>query len=70
MIELVFKLLSSGLSLWETKEKTKYVDRLIRLRMEYYAEINKPIHDNARIDNIEHELIVLCDSFTNSVSGK
>lgn len=70
MIELVFKLLSSGLSLWEEKEKHKYIDRLIKLRTEYYEEINKPVHDNARIDNIEFELRVLCDSFTSSVIGK
>lgn len=52
--------LRAGLSLWDHKEKTKYLDKLIKLEREWYAEINKPRADqsDAELDRIERELRV------------
>lgn len=70
MIDLVFKLLASGLSLWESKEKTKYIDQLIALRKDWYEEYNKDNRDNARLDAIEYDIKLLCDSFTTAITKK
>lgn len=71
MFETLAETLSTGLKLWLSKEKTKYVDKLISLRKEYYVEINRPfsVRDNARLDNLEFELRTLAIAF-NSVAGK
>jgi len=60
----IFKILGSALSIWESKEKTKYQDELIALRTEYYEEYNKPIdkRSDAVLDDIMLKLCILCDS--------
>lgn len=70
MVESIFAVLAAGLSIWSSKEKTKYIDKLIKLKRDYYEEINKPFErrDNARIDNLEFELRILGDSFAASVA--
>jgi hypothetical protein len=42
------------------KEKNKYKDKKIKLEMKYYEEKNKTPCDHAVLDNLEHELFVLC----------
>jgi hypothetical protein len=58
MIEVLLKVLGAGLSIWESKEKRKYVDAIIRLKGEWYEEFNKPESDrsDATLDRIEREL--------------
>lgn len=72
MIELIFKILGTGLSLWETKEKTKYQDKYIALKRAYYEELNKPDEErsDAVLDNLEFELRILCNSFSTEVGSK
>jgi hypothetical protein len=66
MVEAIIKLLEVGLSLWLSKEKTKYWDRLMALKKDWYVESNKP--DSARsdavLDNIGFELRVLSLAFS------
>ena len=71
MIRVVMELAKSALSLWESKEKTKYYDRLIKLEKEWYEEYNKPTmeeapdlrprewRDNAVLDRLDNELLIL-----------
>lgn len=64
MVESIFAILGAALSIWDSKEKTKYIDRLIYLKKKYRDEFNKPenIRDNAVIDNVRFEIKLLCDS--------
>ncbi len=68
MIGSLFKVLGAGLELWESKEKRKYVDKLIKLKREYYEESNKERPDSAILDNLEFELELLCNAFSSKAS--
>jgi len=72
MFETLAKALAAGLSLWESKEKHKYVDQLIQLKKDFYEEYNKGygVHSNAVLDNIELELRGLAESFATSVGAQ
>lgn len=65
------KALAAGLSLWEHKEKTKYVDKLNSVTREYYKEYNKAPadRDDAELDRIEFELCLLGRAFAASVGA-
>ncbi len=70
MIELLFQALATGLSIWNDAQKHKYVDRLMALRQEYYAESNKalPERSDAVLDNLEFELRNLTAGFAAAAS--
>ena len=69
MFESLAAALSAGLTLWKDKNRTKYVDALMRLRREYYAESNKPDsqRSDAVLDNLESELRILASAFSSGV---
>lgn len=72
MFEALLKVLGSGLSLWESSEKRKYVDRLMALKKDYYEEFSKDpaIRSDATLDNIIRELCILGDAFSTSVGAE
>jgi len=72
MFEALLTVLGAGLSIWEHKEKTKYVDKLMSLKRDWYEEYNKPDHirSDAALDNIEFELRVLSLGFASEVGAK
>jgi hypothetical protein len=41
-LSLILGILKEGLKLWNTKEGTKYLDKVNRLEKEYYDELAKP----------------------------
>jgi len=65
----VAQALGAGLSLWLSKEKTKYRDRLIDLERKRYEEKNRAKPDHAVLDNLDYELFVLCRDFSAAVAG-
>lgn len=69
MFELLVKTLHTGLSLWDSKEKNKYRDKLIELERAYREEKNKdPAHrSDAILDNLEFELRLISIGFNSSV---
>lgn len=69
MFGQILTLFSAGLSLWSSKEKTKYSDKLISLRKEYYEEYNKPLEhrNHAELDRLEFELWNLASGWAASV---
>ena len=69
MISLIFDVLKVGLGLWQSKEKRKYMDKLLALKRDYYEEYNKEDRDDAVLDNLEFELKLLSDSFI-SLAGQ
>ena len=62
--------LQAGLTLWNNKEKTKYIDKLMSLKKDYYAEINKPLAErsDAVLDNVLFELRVLGVAFAAGIA--
>lgn len=72
MLELLFKVLGAGLSIWESKEKNKYIDKLIELKKDYYEEFNKGAghRSNAVLDNIELELRLIAEVFSSANGSK
>lgn len=71
MTESLIKALEAGLSLWDHKEKRKYLDQLISLKKEFYAERNKPreIRSNAILDDVRLRLRILCDSIATAIGA-
>jgi hypothetical protein len=58
MFAAILGIAEAALSIWSSKLKQKYIDKVENLKREYYAEINKPREerDNAALDNLEFEL--------------
>lgn len=69
MISTILNLLGAGLSLWDTKEKTRYQDKFIAIKTALYEEMKKPYEErnHAAIDDLEFQLKLLCDSFAAAV---
>lgn len=72
MIGSIIALLTAGLQLWGSKEKTKYLDRLIKLKKDFYEEYNKAENerDDAVLDNIAFDIKLLCDSFSSAIGAE
>jgi hypothetical protein len=70
LLSLVLDVLGAGLSIWDSKEKTKYQDKFIRIKTDIYEEMKKPYEDrnHAALDDLYFQLELLCNSFT-SVAG-
>ena len=64
-LDLALGILKEGLTLWNHKEATKYLDRVIKLEKEYYEELNKPLDSRSdyKLDSIMLELTVISRSF-------
>lgn len=67
MFESLAGALEAGLSLWTSKESRKYIDKVIKLRKEYYEEDNKDRPDMALLDNLEFELRLVSESFGSQI---
>jgi hypothetical protein len=64
LIKSLLTAVGALLSLWQSKEKRKYIDRRLVLEKEWYEEINRPRpeRDNSALDRIERELCQLSDA--------
>lgn len=69
MIDSIFKALGAGLGIWQSKEKRKYVDKLISLKRDWYEEHNKSDEDidHAVLDNIRQEITTLVDTVSSAM---
>lgn len=67
MISTIFKILEYALSIGEEKYRSRYLDRVIKLKKQYYQEVNKNEADQnfAILDNITNELRIITDTLTN-----
>jgi len=68
MVSSLIKALSAGLSLWNTKESRKYLDKVIILKREFYEEFNKQNPDDAALDRIYNELRIISEAFYSKVT--
>ena len=64
-LNLTLGVLKEGLKLWNAKEATKYLDRVIELEKEYYAELEKSSDSRSdyKLDSIMLELRIISQSF-------
>lgn len=71
MVELILKLLASGLSIWDHKEKNKYVEEKMNLEQLWREEKAKPREhqSDARLDNIEFRIRLLAESFAGAIAN-
>ena len=70
MFSALATVLGAGLQLWGSKERTKYLDKLTRLKKEYYEEENSDEPDDARLDNLEFELRLMGEAFSAQVASQ
>lgn len=71
MINQILQLLVTGLQLWQSKEATKYMDKVIALKKRYHNEMAKAENErsDAELDNIEFELRVISAAFCLTAQG-
>lgn len=69
MFQALLEVLGAGLELWTHKEKTKFVEKKMKLERAWYDEYNKGpnVRSNAVLDSLEFELRVLASAFVVSV---
>jgi hypothetical protein len=69
-LAVVFAVLEQGLKLWASKESHKYIDQLVKLKVRWHEEYNKPENkrSDVALDAIELHLRVICESFVNASS--
>lgn len=69
IFETILAIVEAGLSIWASKERTKYIDKLTKLKEQYHVEINKPddLRDDAVITNLEFELRITGLAFSADV---
>jgi hypothetical protein len=62
---LILGVLEQGLKLWNSKESSKYLDKTIKLRKEWYEEYSKPIEtrDHNKLDDLWLELRLISAAF-------
>lgn len=62
--KVILNILDSALSIWKSKEATKYIDKKIKLEKEFYEEYNKPLEErsDAILDNLNLQLGILCNN--------
>ena len=54
-----------GLSLWNSKEKRKYIDKIVKIKKEYYEEYNEDRPDMAKLDTFKRELYIIWEAIQN-----
>ena len=67
MVTEIIALLKTGLSIWQSKEARKYLDKVISLEKDWYEAYNAEDRNNALLDNIEFELRVVSRAFRSEV---
>lgn len=72
MVQTILGVLEQALKLWNSHESTKYLDRLIKLKKEWYEEYDKPIAERSdlTLDTISDELRILAESFVEAAGKK
>lgn len=70
-LELILGVLKEGLKLWNAKESSKYIDRVIKLEKEYYEELSRPEDERSQLalDKCLFELSSIAENFV-KYSGK
>jgi len=75
MINTILSLAGSALSLWQSKEKRKYQDKLMKLERRWHEENNKLTDEEDKrdfnvLDHIERDIELLGNAIVNDIKGK
>jgi hypothetical protein len=64
-LELALGVLKEGLKLWNAKEATKYLDKVIKLEAEYYGILSKPekLRSQLALDKLLREFNSVAKNF-------
>lgn len=64
-LALALGVLKEGLKLWNTKESTKYIDKVIKLEAQYYGILAKPerLRSQLALDKCLRELNSIAKNF-------
>ena len=67
-IALFTEVLVQGLKLLNAHDSNKYIDKIIKLKKEYYAELCKTDDErnDLKLDNILDELYIIAQTFADS----
>lgn len=71
-VSVVLDLVRSGLGIWESKEKHKYIDRFLKLEKSLYEEEARDAkeRDQAVIDNLHFDLMLFSRAFGSEIRGQ
>ncbi len=71
-LTLVLEVLKEGLKLWNSKESTKYLDKVLKLEKEYHEELSRPEDERSQLylDERLHELKAIAEAFIKYPSKK
>lgn len=71
-LELILGVLKEGLKLWNAKESSKYIDKVIKLEKEYYEELSKPEDERSQLtlDQCLLDLSRIAENFVKYSSEK
>lgn len=69
MVGSLITMIGAFLTVWAEKEKHKYVDQLLQIKTDWYAEFNKPLaeRNTAVLDNLEQQLRILSETLASAV---
>ena len=72
MFAAILGIVEAALSIWQSKLRQKYIDKVEGLKRDYYAEINKPPGErsDAVLDNLEFELRITTASLAADLRAK
>ena len=64
-LELILGVLKEGLTLWNSKESSKYIDKVIKLEKEYYEELSKPEDERSQLtlDQCLLDISIIAENF-------
>lgn len=67
----ILGIVEAALSIWNSKLKHKYIDKVETLKRAYYAEMNKPREEqsDAVLDNLEFELRITAASLAADIKS-
>ncbi len=72
MFGAILGIVEAALSIWASKLRQKYIDKVEQLKRDYYAELNKPaeVRSDAALDNLEFELRITTASLAADIRAK
>lgn len=72
MFASILGIVEAALSIWASKLRQKYIDKVESLKRDYYAEINKPMTErsDAVMDNLEFELRITTASLAADIKSQ
>ena len=72
MFASILGIVEAALSIWQSKLRQKYIDRVDEIKRAYYAENNKPAGErsDAVLDNLEFELRVASQSLAADIRSQ